>query len=187
MSLWSALISKASPTPSRRWPPALRCTRWWRRTAETYTTDVTKFFTDADGDTLTYYVSVNGGEFTKLEKPEAYTYTYGENFVNARLTFKANDGKADSLQNCTVILNNPEYPVVNGADSSTTDTTTGTAVQLSIGSLIKHPQSIGLNYFVSIDGGEYKQVTLSSNKYTYAPTKGWDAYSCSQGQHRENP
>lgn len=137
----------------------------------TYTTDVTKFFTDADGDTLTYYVSVNGGEFTKLEKPEAYTYTYGENFVNARLTFKANDGKADSLQNCTVILNNPEYPVVNGADSSTTDTTTGTAVQLSIGSLIKHPQSIGLNYFVSIDGGEYKQVTLSSYKYTYAPTK----------------
>ena len=139
---------------------------------ETYTTDVTKFFTDEDaGDTLTYYVSVNGGEFTKLEKPEAYTYTYGENFVNARLTFKANDGKADSLQNCTVILNNPEYPVVNGADSSTTDTTTGTAVQLSIGSLIKHPQSIGLNYFVSIDGGEYKQITLSSYKYTYAPTK----------------
>lgn len=139
---------------------------------ETYTTDVTKFFTDADGDTLTYYVSVNGGEFTKLEKPEAYTYTYGENFVNARLTFKANDGKADSLQNCTVILNNPEYPVVNGADSSTTDTTTGTAVQLSIGSLIKHPQSIGLNYFVSIDGGEYKQITLSNYRYyTYAPTK----------------
>lgn len=139
---------------------------------ETYTTDVTKFFTDEDaGDTLTYYVSVNGGEFEKLEKPEAYTYTYGENFVNARLTFKANDGKADSLQNCTVILNNPEYPVVKGADSSTTNTTTGTAVRLSIGSLISHPQSIGLNYFVSIDGGEYKQVALSSNKYTYAPTK----------------
>ena len=139
---------------------------------ETYTTDVTKFFTDADGDTLTYYVSVNGGEFTKLEKPEAYTYTYGENFVNARLTFKANDGKADSLQNCTVILNNPEYPVVNGADSSTTDTTPVTALQMSIGSLIKHPQSIGLNYFVSIDGGEYKQITLSNYRYyTYAPTK----------------
>lgn len=139
---------------------------------ETYTADVTKFFVDEDaGDTLAYYVSVNGGEFEKLEKPEAYTYTYGENFVNARLTFKANDGKADSLQNCTVILNNPEYPVVKGADSSTTNTTTGTAVRLSIGSLISHPQSIGLNYFVSIDGGEYKQVTLSSNKYTYAPTK----------------
>lgn len=139
---------------------------------ETYTADVTKFFVDEDaGDTLAYYVSVNGGEFEKLEKPEAYTYTYGENFVNARLTFKANDGKADSLQNCTMILNNPEYPVVKGADSSTTNTTTGTAVRLSIGSLISHPQSIGLNYFVSIDGGEYKQVTLSSNKYTYAPTK----------------
>lgn len=139
---------------------------------ETYTTDVTKFFTDEDaGDTLTYYVSVNGGEFTKLEKPEAYTYTYGENFVNARLTFKANDGKADSLQNCTVILNNPEYPVVKGADSSTTNTETGKAVQLSIGTLITSPKSYGLYYFVSIDGGEYKQVTLSSNKYTYAPTK----------------
>ena len=139
---------------------------------EAYTTDVTKFFTDEDaGDTLTYYVSVNGGEFTKLEKPEAYTYTYGENFVNARLTFKANDGKADSLQNCTVILNNPEYPVVKGADSSTTNTETGKAVQLSIGSLISHPQSISLNYFVSIDGGEYKQITLSSRTYTYAPVK----------------
>lgn len=139
---------------------------------ETYTADVTKFFVDEDaGDTLTYYVSVNGGEFTKLEKPEAYTYTYGENFVNARLTFKANDGKADSLQNCTVILNNPEYPVVKGADSSTTNTTTGTAVRLSIGTLITSPKSYSLYYFVSIDGGEYKQVTLSSNKYTYAPTK----------------
>lgn len=139
---------------------------------ETYTADVTKFFVDEDaGDTLAYYVSVNGGEFTKLEKPEAYTYTYGENFVNARLTFKANDGKADSLQNCTVILNNPEYPVVKGADSSTTNTTTGTAVQLSIGTLITSPKSYSLYYFVSIDGGEYKQVTLSSNKYTYAPTK----------------
>ncbi len=139
---------------------------------ETYTTDVTKFFTDEDaGDTLTYYVSVNGGEFEKLEKPEAYTYTYGENFVNVRLTFKANDGKADSLQNCTVILNNPEYPVVKGADSSTTNTETGKAVQLSIGTLITSPKSYGLYYFVSIDGGEYKQVTLSSNKYTYAPTK----------------
>lgn len=139
---------------------------------ETYTADVTKFFVDEDaGDTLTYYVSVNGGEFTKLEKPEAYTYTYGENFVNARLTFKANDGKADSLQNCTVILNNPEYPVVKGADSSTTNTETGKAVQLSIGSLISHPQSISLNYFVSIDGGEYKQITLSSRTYTYAPVK----------------
>ena len=61
--------------------------------------------------------------------------------------------------------------MVKGADSSTTNTTTGTAVRLSIGSLISHPQSISLNYFVSIDGGEYKQVTLSSNKYTYAPTK----------------
>ena len=139
---------------------------------ETYTADVTKFFVDEDaGDTLTYYVSVNGGEFTKLEKPEAYTYTYGENFVNARLTFKANDGKADSLQNCTVILNNPEYPVVKGADSSTTNTETGKAVQLSIGTLITSPKSYSLYYFVSIDGGEYKQVTLSSNKYTYAPTK----------------
>ena len=138
---------------------------------ETYTADVTSFFTDADNDTLTYYVSVNGGEFTQLEKPEAYTYTYGENFVNARLTFKANDGTADSRNTHTVILNNPEYPVVHGADSSTTDTTTGTAVQLSIGSLISSPKSYGLYYFVSIDGGEYKQVTLSSNKYTYAPTK----------------
>lgn len=139
---------------------------------ETYTADVTKFFVDEDaGDTLTYYVSVNGGEFTQLEKPEAYTYTYGENFVNARLTFKANDGTADSLQNCTVILNNPEYPVVKGADSSTTNTTTGKAVQLSIGTLITSPKSYSLYYFVSIDGGEYKQVTLSSNKYTYAPTK----------------
>lgn len=140
---------------------------------ETYTTDVTKFFTDEDaGDTLTYYVSVNGGEFEKLENPEAYTYTYGENFVNARLTFKANDGKADSLQNCTVILNNPEYPVVKGEDSSTTNTTTGTAVQLSIGTLITSPKSYSLYYFVSIDGGEYKRVTLSNyNYYTYAATK----------------
>lgn len=138
---------------------------------DAYSADVTAFFADEDGDALTYYVSVNGGEFTQLENPETYTYAYGEGFVRARLEFKANDGSADSVSNPTVILNDPEYPVVVGANSSAVSTETGKAVQLGIGNLIKHPLSQGIDYFVSIDGGEYKRITLSSRRYTYAPTK----------------
>ena len=138
---------------------------------DAYSADVTAFFADEDGDALTYYVSVNGGEFTQLENPETYTYAYGEGFVRARLEFKANDGSADSVSNPTVILNDPEYPVVVGANSSAVSTETGKAVQLGIGNLIKHPLSRRIDYFVSIDGGEYKRITLSSRRYTYAPTK----------------
>lgn len=138
---------------------------------EAYTADVTKFFTDEDNDPLTYYVSVNGGEFEKLENPGAYTYAYGKDFVRVRLEFKANDGSADSVSNPTVILNNPDYPVAVGATGSAVTTETGKAVQLGIGNLIKHPKQQAISFSVSIDGGEYKSITLSNNSYTYAPTK----------------
>ena len=63
--------------------------------------DLSTIFTDADGDALTYKVSVNGAD--PVEAAEKYSYVCGA--ANATLKFTANDGKADSDKTYTVTLN----------------------------------------------------------------------------------
>lgn len=62
--------------------------------------DLSTIFTDADGDALTYKVSVNGAD--PVEAAEKYSYVCGA--ANATLKFTANDGKADSDKTYTVTL-----------------------------------------------------------------------------------
>ena len=71
-------------------------------TKTAYTLDLNTIFTDEDNDTLTYYVSVDGGEKAAVSG-SAYSVTYDA--VGAHtLVFTANDGKADSLDTYTVTL-----------------------------------------------------------------------------------
>ena len=66
-----------------------------------YTVDLSKIFTDVNGDPLTYLVSVNGGAF----EPTAANYTYTPTAAGTTtLVFKANDGHADSTDTYTVTL-----------------------------------------------------------------------------------
>ena len=60
---------------------------------EAYELDLSKIFTDPEGDALTYTVSVNDGEAAAANA--AYTYT-PEEAGTYTLVFKANDGKKDS-------------------------------------------------------------------------------------------
>lgn len=85
-------------------------------TGAAYSIDLSQYFTDADGDALTYKVSVNGAEDVAADAAYSYTPTTLGKHV---LVFKANDVWSDSTKNLTVTL--------NVANSSTTYDVTVTA------------------------------------------------------------
>ena len=79
-----------------------------------WTIDLNGLFSDADGDSLTYKVSVNGAEAAAIEG-STYTYTPADGIHT--LVFTANDNKVDSTDTYTVTLltrrpNAPAWPQV---------------------------------------------------------------------------
>lgn len=79
-----------------------------------WTIDLNGLFSDADGNSLTYKVSVNGAEAAAIEG-STYTYTPVDGIHT--LVFTANDGKVDSTDTYTVTLltrrpNAPAWPQV---------------------------------------------------------------------------
>ena len=79
-----------------------------------WTIDLNGLFSDADGDLLTYKVSVNGAEAAAIEG-STYTYTPADGIHT--LVFTANDSKVDSTDTYTVTLltrrpNAPAWPQV---------------------------------------------------------------------------
>ena len=77
------------------------------KTGEAYSLDLGKIFTDADGDELTYKVSVNDGAFEDAKAE--YSYTPAE-AGTVTLAFKANDGTADSEDTYVVTLTVEKAP-----------------------------------------------------------------------------
>ena len=79
-----------------------------------WTIDLNGLFSDADGDTLKYKVSVNDAEAVAFEG-STYTYTPADGVHT--LVFTANDGKVDSTDTYTVTLRTrrpgaPEWPQI---------------------------------------------------------------------------
>ena len=68
---------------------------------ENYTLDLTTLFTDADGDAMTYLVSINGADAVAAEAAYSYTTNTAGTYT---LVFTANDGKGTSTESHTVTL-----------------------------------------------------------------------------------
>ena len=68
---------------------------------ENYTLDLTGLFTDADGDAMTYLVSIDGADAVAAEAAYSYTTNTAGTYT---LVFTANDGKGTSTENHTVTL-----------------------------------------------------------------------------------
>ncbi|MCR4437305.1 MAG: immunoglobulin domain-containing protein, partial [Eubacteriales bacterium] len=75
---------------------------------DAYTLDLSTIFEDADGDNLTYKVSVNGAAYAAADKNYSYTPAVTG---TATLIFKAYDGTEDSSDTYTVSLNVEGIPV----------------------------------------------------------------------------
>lgn len=115
--------------------------------------DLSTIFHDADGDALTYKVSVNDGEFEAADAKYSYTPATTENSV--KLIFKANDGKVDSSDTYTVSLkvkHTPTRLVESGSGSAAA----GAYANVYLGNVFQDDASIftDFDYYVSIDGGE---------------------------------
>lgn len=111
--------------------------------------DLSTIFTDADGDKLTYKVSVNGAD--PVEAAEKYSYVCGTTSVT--LKFTANDGKADSDKTYTVTLYS-NRKTIQLKESGASEVTTGTVFSLSMYSIFQDPAATGKSFYYSINGAE---------------------------------
>lgn len=115
--------------------------------------DLSTIFYDADGDDLTYKVSVNDGEFEAADAKYSYTPATTENSV--KLIFKANDGKVESSDTYIVKLDVKHTPT-RLVESGSGSAAAGAYANVYLSSVFQDDASIftDLNYYVSIDGGE---------------------------------
>lgn len=111
--------------------------------------DLSTIFTDADGDKLTYKVSVNGAD--PVDAAEKYSYVCGTTSVT--LKFTANDGKADSDKTYTVTLYS-NRKTIQLKESGESEVATGTVFSLSMYSIFKDPAATGKSFYYSINGAE---------------------------------
>ncbi len=111
--------------------------------------DLSTIFTDADGDALTYKVSVNGAD--PVEAAEKYSYVCGTTSVT--LKFTANDGKADSDKTYTVTLYS-NRKTIQLKESGASEVAAGTAFSLSMYSIFQDPAGTGKSFYYSINGAE---------------------------------
>jgi len=116
-----------------------------------YNLELSTIFEDADGDPLTYTVSVNGAAAADADK--FYTYTPKTAGITT-LIFKANDGKADSADTYTVKLaaNISNNGSDRDRDSKGGSTGSGSAPVPSYNSVISGTDAAGSKLPVSVNG-----------------------------------
>lgn len=115
--------------------------------------DLSTIFYDADGDDLTYKVSVNDGEFEAADAKYSYTPATTENSV--KLIFKANDGKVESSDTYIVKLDVKHTPT-RLVESGSGSAAAGAYANVYLDNVFQDDASIftDFDYYVSIDGGE---------------------------------
>lgn len=130
------------------------------REKKAYTVDLSKIFSDPENDSMTYEVSVDGGEFTAAE--QNFTYTWEEP-GSAALVFRATDSKGavstDTYTvNLTVFQNSfPGY--VDAENTAKQDTAIeGHLTELELTAVFSDPDGDTMSWEVSVNGGDFVKV-----------------------------
>uniref|UniRef100_UPI00112038A4 immunoglobulin-like domain-containing protein n=1 Tax=Paenibacillus paridis TaxID=2583376 RepID=UPI00112038A4 len=130
-----------------------------------YELNLSEIFEDADGDPLSYKVSVNGAQ--AIAADTSYTYTpISAGLVT--LVFTASDEESDSDDTYTVSLRANSVPV-RQADVNATDeavVTVNTPYTLDLSTIFEDADSNTLSYKVSVDG---EAATAAAAAYTFTP------------------
>lgn len=132
-----------------------------------YNPTVSSFFGDADGDKLTYTVSVNGADPVAINN--IYRYQTTELGV---MTFKftASDGKASVSHTVTVTVVN-DAPTVQAKAATTGVNKLGEEYSLDLSTIFTDKNKDTLTYKVSVDGAEY---VATESPYKITPAKAGD-------------
>ena len=117
-----------------------------------FTLDLSTIFTDADGDDLTYTVSIDGGEAESTDA--VFTRTFEK---WATLKFSSNDGKVDSDKTYTVTVNYYQK-AVQLKESGSGEAAAGESVHIYMSDAFKDPSGTGRTFYVSIGGGEKERI-----------------------------
>ena len=125
---------------------------------QAWTIDLSQIFEDAEGDELTYTVSVNDGDAQPVNG-STYSYTLSGEATSATLVFKASDGKLES-EAYTVTLTK-EVIAYHAITTSTEGTYQWNSATGSMGNVIS-----------IVEGGQLNQVRVGSTVTIKAePTK----------------
>ena len=130
------------------------------REKKAYTVDLSKIFSDPENDSMTYEVSVDGGEFTAAE--QNFTYTWEEP-GSVRLVFRATDSNGavstDTYTvNLTVFQNSfPGY--VDAENTAKQDTVIeGHLTELELTAVFSDSDGDTMSWEVSVNGGDFVKV-----------------------------
>ncbi|PQP81559.1 hypothetical protein C0Q44_17740 [Paenibacillus sp. PCH8] len=131
-----------------------------------YTLDLDAIFEDADRDTLTYKVSIDGAPAVAANSAYSYTPTAAGSMT---FVFTANDGNMDSTDTYTIDMTVNTIPArKSDVDASTSATVTvNTPYTLNLATIFEDADRDTLTYKVSIDGA----VAVAANSaYSYTAT-----------------
>lgn len=112
-------------------------------TGTAYTVDLSQIFADADGDTLSYSVKNGDGEYTDIEG-STYSFTPDASGMTV-LTFKANDGTADSTDTYTVNLKASSVMINAGSNMTVSGKTVTPARGYSLQAPAIDPSDSGIS------------------------------------------
>ncbi|WP_139993568.1 S-layer homology domain-containing protein, partial [Paenibacillus paridis] len=131
-----------------------------------YTLDLSTIFEDADSNTLSYKVSVDGEAATTAAA--AYTFT-PTTAGQVTLVFTANDGNIDSTDTYTVVLTVNSMPVRKPNVGATTNATVtvNTPYTLDLSTIFEDADGDLLSYKVAVDGNP---AIAANETYSYTPT-----------------
>ena len=135
-----------------------------------WTQDLSKLFTDSDGDALTYTVAINGTDAVSASASYSYTPAAAGTYT---LVFQAADVKGALSPTYTVTLTAVENPApsLTGDETQTASVDQYKTWTINLSNLFADNEGDSLSYTVSVDGAD---AVSASENYSYTAANSGD-------------